>query len=72
MTTRRESDLEWICLSALERPAAERAAFLIEACGSDKELRREAESLIARDVGRQRCTIRFNQIIWLGEDIVRD
>ena len=42
MTTRRESDLERICLSALERPAADRAAFFIEACGSDEELRREA------------------------------
>ncbi len=49
MTTRRARDLERICLSALERPAAERAAFLFEACGSDEELRREAESLIARD-----------------------
>jgi serine/threonine protein kinase/Tol biopolymer transport system component len=49
MTIRRESDLERICLSALERPAAERAAFLIEACGSDQELRCEAESLIARN-----------------------
>lgn len=49
MTTRREWDLERICLSALERPAAERAAFLGDACGCDEELRREAESLIARD-----------------------
>lgn len=49
MTIRRESNLERICLSALERPAADRAAFLIDACGSDEELRREAESLIARD-----------------------
>ena len=49
MTTGRESDLERICLSALERPAAERAAFIGEACGGDEELRREAESLIARD-----------------------
>lgn len=49
MTMRRARDLERICLSALERPAAERAAFLFEACGSDEELRREAESLIARD-----------------------
>jgi serine/threonine-protein kinase len=49
MTARRDCDLERICLSALERPAAERAAFLIEACGSDQELRREAESLIARN-----------------------
>ncbi len=49
MTIRRERDLERICLSALERPDAERAAFLLEACGTDEELRREAESLIARD-----------------------
>jgi serine/threonine-protein kinase len=49
MTIRREWDLERICLSALERPAAERAAFLIDACGSDEDLRREAESLIARE-----------------------
>jgi serine/threonine-protein kinase len=49
MMIRREWDLERICLSALERPAAERAAFLIDACGCDEELRREAESLIARD-----------------------
>jgi serine/threonine-protein kinase len=49
VSTRRESDLERICLSALDRPAAERAAFLIDACGSDPELRREAESLIARN-----------------------
>src|SRR5688500_988887 len=49
MTIRREWDLERIRLSALERPTAERAAFLIDACGCDEELRREAESLIARN-----------------------
>jgi serine/threonine-protein kinase len=49
MMIRREWDLERICLSALERPAAEREAFLTDACGSDEELRREAESLIARE-----------------------
>jgi serine/threonine-protein kinase len=49
MTIRRECDLERICSSALERPTAERAAFLIDACGCDEELRREAESLIARN-----------------------
>jgi hypothetical protein len=43
MTIRRERDLERICLSALERPTAERAAFLIDACGCDEELRRETE-----------------------------
>ena len=49
MTTLRERYLARICLSALDRPAAERAAFLVDACGSDEELRREAVSLIARD-----------------------
>jgi hypothetical protein len=32
--------------AALERPAAERAAFLGKACGDDSELRREVESLL--------------------------
>jgi tetratricopeptide (TPR) repeat protein len=34
-------------LAALERPAAERAAFLAEAYGDDAELRQEVESLLA-------------------------
>lgn len=46
---RRGRDLERIVLSALGRPAAERAAYVAETCGTDEELRREAESLIARD-----------------------
>ena len=49
MTTGRERDIEQICLSALERPAVERAAFLTAACGSDEDLRREVESLLARE-----------------------
>jgi len=32
---------------ALDRPAAERAAWIAEACGADLELRREVESLVA-------------------------
>jgi len=35
--------------SALERAAAERAAFLRDACGDDAGLRREVESLLAHD-----------------------
>jgi serine/threonine-protein kinase len=35
--------------SALETPPAERAAFLDQACGGDKELRREVDSLLAAD-----------------------
>jgi tetratricopeptide (TPR) repeat protein len=45
----RDRDLARIVLSALGRPAAERAAYVAETCGTDEELRREAESLIARD-----------------------
>jgi hypothetical protein len=35
--------------SVLERPHAERGAFLDEACGGDKSLRREVESLLRHD-----------------------
>ena len=35
-----------VFLAALERPPADRAAFLAEACGDDAALRREAESLL--------------------------
>ena len=49
MTRDRERDLERICESALERPIAERAAFLAEAWGGDERLSREAESLLAQE-----------------------
>jgi Tol biopolymer transport system component/tRNA A-37 threonylcarbamoyl transferase component Bud32 len=45
----RERELEQICQAALERPVAARAGFLAEACGGDEGLRREAESLLARE-----------------------
>ncbi len=32
---------------ALEHPQAERAAFLLDACGADDELRRQVETLLA-------------------------
>src|SRR5262245_20375085 len=35
--------------AALERPASERAAFLLTACDGDEALRREVESLLASD-----------------------
>lgn len=38
--------VEQIYNTALERPEAERAAFLSDACGGDEELRRELESLL--------------------------
>ncbi len=38
--------IEAICFAALERPPADRAAFLEEACAGEPELRREVESLL--------------------------
>jgi serine/threonine protein kinase len=47
MTPERWQKVKEIFDSALSYPAAERAAFLSSACGSDKDLRHEVESLIA-------------------------
>jgi eukaryotic-like serine/threonine-protein kinase len=41
------SDVERICLAALDRPAGDRAAFLEDACRGDEALRRDVESLLA-------------------------
>ena len=49
MSSDRESDLERICQAALERPVAERVAFLAEACGGDESLQRDAEELLAHE-----------------------
>jgi hypothetical protein len=49
MTPIRWQEIERIYHAAQERPPAERAAFLAEACKSDPELRREVESLLAED-----------------------
>jgi serine/threonine-protein kinase len=38
--------VEQIYDAALQRPEAERAAFLREACGGDEHLRRDLESLL--------------------------
>jgi hypothetical protein len=43
--------LESVVHAALARPAEERAAFLVEACADDSNLRREAASLLTRDAG---------------------
>jgi eukaryotic-like serine/threonine-protein kinase len=43
--------VEQIYNAALERPEAERAAFLGEACGGDEELRRDLESLLGSAQG---------------------
>jgi len=47
MKAERWPAVERLYHGALERAAEERAAFLSEACGSDDELRREVESLLA-------------------------
>jgi serine/threonine-protein kinase len=46
--------VEGLYHAAMERPVAEREAFLDEACGGDEELRREVQSLLAveRDAER--------------------
>ena len=48
MKPERWQEIEQLYHSALKRDANERAAFLKEACGGDAELRREVESLLAR------------------------
>src|ERR1700685_4401943 len=49
MDAERVRRLEELYHSALERAAAERAAFLQSACGPDAALRQEVESLLAHD-----------------------
>ena len=41
--------LREVLVGAVDLPAAEREAYLDEACGDDSELRREAESILAHD-----------------------
>ena len=47
MTLERWEQVKELLHAALKRSPAERAAFLIEACGEDVSLRREMESLLA-------------------------
>ena len=49
MKPERWEQVAQIYSAALERPGSERAAFLREACGGDEDLRREVESLLARE-----------------------
>ncbi len=46
-TAERWRQVKYIFQAAVELPAAERAAYLVNACGSDLSLRAEVESLIA-------------------------
>ena len=48
MSSERWRLVERLYHDALERPAAERPAFLAEACAGDEALRREVESLLAQ------------------------
>src|SRR5262249_42992600 len=54
MTTKRWRQIEDLFTQALERPDAERQAFLDQACQGDEELRQELESLLAYDAPNQR------------------
>jgi hypothetical protein len=47
MESERWRQIESLYYNALERDATERAAFLMEMCADDDELRREVESLLA-------------------------
>jgi serine/threonine protein kinase len=49
MSSKRQNQIETVFAAARERPPAERAAFLAEACAGDPDLRREVESLLAYD-----------------------
>jgi eukaryotic-like serine/threonine-protein kinase len=49
MTPERWKKIEQLCNAALERDASQRAAFLLQACQGDDELRREVESLLAQE-----------------------
>src|SRR5438045_3889616 len=49
MTAERWSLIEQVFETAVERPSAERSAFLDEACHGDAQLRREVEALLAFD-----------------------
>jgi serine/threonine protein kinase len=51
MILERWRKIEELHHAALERPPAERSGFLAQACGSDEDLRREIESLLAQDSG---------------------
>ena len=51
MTDHQRRLVEEIFLSALDHPAETREGFLDEACGSDRDLRNEVESLLACDPG---------------------
>jgi tetratricopeptide (TPR) repeat protein len=50
LTPERWRQIEQVFNAALERPPAERSAYLTQACGSDDALRQEVESLLAQEI----------------------
>ena len=63
MTPERWHQIEEIFQTAIEHDAAERSAFLTEACGGDADLRREVESLLAYGTTRTHAGEPFQQAI---------
>ena len=53
LTPERNAQVEQICQSALDLDGTSRAAYLVESCGDDAELRREVESLLAHERSAQ-------------------
>jgi serine/threonine-protein kinase len=49
MTPERRDRVERVCSEALECEPSARGAYLVEACAGDEDLRREVESLLARE-----------------------
>ncbi len=49
MDAERWNRMSSVFITARERPSGERAAFLAEVCGNDRELRQEVESMLAAD-----------------------
>ena len=49
MTSERWRQIELVYHAALEREPQARAQYVAEACGGDEDLRKEVESLLAKD-----------------------
>ena len=59
------TEVERICLAALERPISERAAFLTDACRGDERLRQDVESLLVQ-ASRAESFMEEPAIAWAG------
>jgi hypothetical protein len=64
MTPERWKDVSRVYEAARARPLPERQAFLVEACGSDSELRREVLSLLDHPTSRLRRVHRVVECPW--------